>query len=38
MTTSALTRPGQRDRVPIKFGEIDWTLSALLCLIAAAGG
>jgi len=38
MTSSALTRPGQRDRVPIKFGEIDWTLSALICLIAAAGG
>ena len=38
MTTSALTRPGQRDRVPIKFGEIDWTLSFLLCLIASAGG
>ena len=23
MTSSALTRPGQRDRVTIKFGEID---------------
>ena len=38
MTSSALTRPGQRDRVPVKFGEIDWTLSALICLIAAPAG
>ena len=38
MTSSALTRPGERDRPVIKFGQIDWTLTALLCLIAGAGG
>ena len=38
MTSSALTRPGQRDRVPIKFTEIDWKLCLTLSLIAAAGG
>ena len=38
MTSSALTRPGQRDRVPIKFTEIDWKLCLVLCLIASAGG
>jgi len=38
MTSSALTRPGQRDRVPIKFTEIDWKLCLVLCLIATAGG
>jgi len=37
MTASALTRPGERDRFTIKFGEIDWPLVALLCLIAGAG-
>jgi rod shape determining protein RodA len=37
MTASALTRPGQRDRPVIKFGEIDWTFCALLCLIAGIG-
>jgi rod shape determining protein RodA len=38
MTASALTRPGQRDRLVIKIGEIDWTFCALLCLIAGIGG
>ena len=37
MTASALTRPGQRDRLVIKFGEIDWFFCALLCLIAGVG-
>jgi len=37
MTASALTRPGQRDRLVVKFGEIDWTFCALLCLIAGIG-
>lgn len=37
MTASALTRPGQRDRLVVKFGEIDWTFCALLCLIAGVG-
>ncbi|QUD89989.1 rod shape-determining protein RodA [Phenylobacterium montanum] len=38
MTSSALTRPGERDRPVIKFGQIDWALTAILCLIAGAGG
>jgi rod shape determining protein RodA len=38
MTASALTRPGERERLVVKFGQIDWTLTLLLCLIAAAGG
>jgi rod shape determining protein RodA len=37
MTASALTRPGQRDRLVVKFGEIDWVFCALLCLIAGVG-
>ena len=37
MTASALTRPGQRDRLVVKFAEIDWTFCALLCLIAGIG-
>jgi rod shape determining protein RodA len=37
MTASALTRPGQRDRLVVKFGEIDWTFCALLCVIAGVG-
>jgi rod shape determining protein RodA len=38
MTSSALTRPGQRDRLVVKFSEVDWTLCVVLCLIAGAGG
>jgi rod shape determining protein RodA len=38
MISSALTRPGERDRWVVKFGDIDWMLCALLCLVAAAGG
>ena len=37
MTASALTRPGERDRLIIKFAEIDWTFCLVLCLIAGAG-
>ena len=37
MTASALTRPGQRDRLVVKFGEIDWTFCAMLCLLAGIG-
>ena len=37
MTVSALTRPGERDRVVNKFGEIDWIFCLTLCLIAGAG-
>ena len=38
MTASALTRPGERDRLVVKVGQIDWALTVVLCLIAAAGG
>jgi len=37
MTASALTRPGQRDRLSSKLAEIDWRLAALICLVAGAG-
>ena len=37
MTASALTRPGERDRLIVKFSEIDWTFCLCLCLIAGAG-
>lgn len=38
MTVSALTRPGERDRLINKFGEIDWIFCLTLTLIAVAGG
>ncbi|HEY5412019.1 MAG TPA: rod shape-determining protein RodA [Caulobacteraceae bacterium] len=38
MSSSALSRPGERDRWIVKFGEIDWMLCGLLCLLAGAGG
>jgi len=38
MTASALTRPGERDRLSVKIGQIDWTFCFLVCLIAAMGG
>lgn len=37
MTTSALTRPGERDRLIVKLAQIDWTFTLVLCLIAATG-
>jgi rod shape determining protein RodA len=37
MTMSALTRPGERDRLVVKFSEIDWLFALALCLIAGAG-
>lgn len=37
MTVSALTRPGERDRLVVKFSEIDWVFVLVLCLIAGAG-
>lgn len=37
MTVSALTRPGERDRLINKFGEIDWIFCLTLSLIAGAG-
>ncbi len=38
MTSGGLTRPGERDRLIVKFTEIDWTFCLILCLIAGAGG
>lgn len=38
MTVSALTRPGERDRWIVKFGEIDWIFCLTLTIIAVAGG
>jgi rod shape determining protein RodA len=37
MTVSALTRPGERDRLIVKLGEIDWIFCLALTLIATAG-
>jgi rod shape determining protein RodA len=37
MTASALTRPGERDRLSTKITELDWRLVALLCVIASIG-
>jgi rod shape determining protein RodA len=37
MTASALTRPGQRERLSSKLFEVDWRLALLLCAIAATG-
>ena len=37
MTASALTRPGERDRLSTKITELDWRLVALLCMVAFAG-
>jgi rod shape determining protein RodA len=36
MTVSALTRPGERDRLVVKFAQIDWFFCLVLCLIMAA--
>jgi rod shape determining protein RodA len=37
MTSSALTRPGQRERLSMKLVEIDWRLALLLTAIAGVG-
>ncbi len=37
MTASALTRPGERDRLSTKVAELDWRLVALLCTVAFVG-
>lgn len=38
MTASALTRPGERDRLIVKIGQIDWVFCFMVCLIAGIGG
>ena len=37
MTSSALTRPGQRDRLSEKVTEIDWRLALVICVITGIG-
>ena len=37
MTSSALTRPGERDRLSVKVTQIDWRFVALLCAVAGMG-
>ncbi|RYG16415.1 MAG: rod shape-determining protein RodA [Caulobacteraceae bacterium] len=37
MTASALSRPGERERVSTKLGQIDWRLTALLCVVSGTG-
>jgi len=37
MTDGAITRPGERERLVVKLGEVDWLLAALLAAIAAIG-
>ena len=37
MTASALTRPGERDRLSTKISELDWRLVGLLCVVAFVG-
>lgn len=38
MTASALTRPGERDRLSTKIAELDWRIVGLLCVVAGVGG
>jgi rod shape determining protein RodA len=38
MTASALTRPGQRERLTVKVGELDWRLAGLIAAVACFGG
>ena len=37
MTASAISRPGERERFSTKLGQIDWRLTALLCVVAGTG-
>ena len=37
MTASAISRPGERDRLPVKISQIDWRLAGLIALIGGAG-
>lgn len=37
MTVSAISRPGERDRLIVKLSQIDWTLCALLTIITGIG-
>ena len=37
MTASALTRPGERDRLSSKLAALDWRVIGLLCVLAGIG-
>ncbi len=37
MTVSAISRPGERDRLTVKLSQIDWTLCLLLTAITGVG-
>ena len=37
MTASALSRPGERERVSTKISQIDWRLLALICVVSGTG-
>jgi rod shape determining protein RodA len=37
MTVSAISRPGERDRLIVKLSQVDWTLCLLLTIIAGIG-
>ena len=37
MTSSALTRPGERERLSVKLTQIDWRFTGLLCVVAGIG-
>ena len=37
MTASAISRPGERERFSTKLAQIDWRLTALLCVVAGTG-
>ena len=38
MTASALTRPGQRERLTVKVTELDWRFAGLIAALACFGG
>jgi rod shape determining protein RodA len=37
VTVSAISRPGERDRLIVKLSQVDWTLCLLLTIIAGIG-
>ena len=37
MTSSALTRPGERDRLAVKLTQIDWRFVGLLTVVTSIG-
>lgn len=37
MTAGALTQPGERQRLVVRLGQVDWTFCLLLCALAGSG-